>query len=166
MNQYLNQAREWFAGLAPRERLMVGACAIFVVFAILYYGIWNSLANAHHKREKALAESRALATRLEVIGAEAMKARRSGGGAVNRSMSLLSAVDQSSKSGTLSKPPSRLQPEGDAEVRVWLEDVNFDGVLRWINELETRYGVMVQTVDIDQQSSPGLVNARLSLVRP
>jgi general secretion pathway protein M len=168
MKPYLNQLREWFTGLAPRERLMVGACAVFVLFTILYYGIWNTLAGAHTRREKALADSRALATRLEIIGAEVTRARRSGGGAgsVNRSMSLLSAVDQASKSGTLSKPPSRMQPEGDAEVRVWLEDVNFDGLLRWIHELETRYGVTVQTVDIDKESAPGLVNARLSLVRP
>lgn len=168
MKQFLNQLREWFASLAPRERLMVSGCAVFVVFSILYFGLWDSLAGAHAKREKELTASRALATRLEFIGAEVQKSRRSGagGGSVNRSMSLLSAVDQSSKSGTLSKPPSRLQPEGDSEVRVWLEDTNFDGVLRWINELEARYGVIAEQVDIDKESAPGLVNARLSLVRP
>lgn len=164
----LARLREWLSTLAPRERVMVGIAAAFTVFTILYLGIWEPLAIAHATRAENLATARAQANRLETVGAEAQKLRRSGGSpiAVNRSMSLLSAVDQATKSGTLAKPPARLQPEGDAEVKVWLEDINFDGLLRWITELETRYGVSVKTVDIDRESAPGLVNARLSLVRP
>lgn len=167
MNAYIIQFKEWFAALAPRERTLVSIAAAFTVFTILYLGVWETLANAHYGREKSLSEARALATRLEVIGAEALKARMSGGGAVSNSgMSLLSVVDQAGKSGTLSKPPTRLQPEGDREVKVWLEDTTFDGVVRWIAELETRHGVSAQTVDIEKESAPGLVNARLSLIRP
>lgn len=165
---YLTRLREWLATLAPRERLMVGIAAAFSVFTALYLGIWEQLAGAHQQRAENLAQARAQATRLEAVGAESLQLRRAGnaGVAVNRNLSLLSAVDQASKSGTLGKPPARLQPEGDAEVKVWLEDVNFDGVVRWIAELETRYGVSVKTVDIERESAPGLVNARLSLVRP
>lgn len=168
MKQYLAQLKEWFAALAPRERLMVGGCAAFTVFTLLYLGLWQPLAGAHQQREAALESARALAVRLESIGAAAQKAHRSGnaGASANRNLSLLSAVDQAGKSGTLSKPPSRLQPEGDNEVKVWLEGVTFDGVVRWIAELESRYGIVAQTVDIQKESTPGLVSARLSLVRP
>lgn len=168
MKQYLAQLQEWFNGLAPRERLMVGAGAIFTVFALLYLGVWEPLANAHHQQAENLAASQALAQRLEAISAEVSKSRSSSnsGAAVNRSLSLLSAVDQAGKSGSLSKPPTRLQPEGDNEVKVWIEDTSFDGVLRWIAELESRYGVAAQTVDLEKESAPGLVNARLSLIRP
>jgi general secretion pathway protein M len=75
-------------------------------------------------------------------------------------------VDLSARAGTLSKPPSRIQPEGEREVRVWLEAVSFDSLLRWIGELETRYGIQVQTADIERAERPGLVDARLTLVRP
>lgn len=168
MNVYLTQLREWFLALAPRERVMVAVAAVFSVFTLLYLGLWEPLANAHYKRAEALKASRALASRLEVIAAEAARHGGAGGGsAANRSLSLLAAVDQSSKlGGTLGKPPSRLQPEGDNEVKVWIEAANFDALVRWIAELETRYGVSAQTVDIDKESAPGSVNARLTLVRP
>lgn len=166
MNAYLTQFKEWFAALAPRERVMVAVAGVFTVFTVLYLGLWEPLANAHEKRAEALKASRALASRLEVIAAEAARHQGNGGAAANRNLSLLSAVDQASKSGTLGKPPSRLQPEGENEVKVWIEAANFDALVRWIAELETRYGVSAQTVDVDKESAPGTVNARLTLVRP
>lgn len=164
----LRELQEWFRGLAPRERVLVGVGAAVVAVTVLFLGIWEPLTKAHHKREADLGSARVLAQRLEEIGAELQQNRASGnGGAVAaRSMSLLSAVDQSSKGGALNKPLSRIQPEGDNEVKVWLEGVSFDGLLRWISELETRYGVSAQTVDIEKDPTPGLVSARLSLVRP
>lgn len=166
--QQIAQWREKYAALEPRERVMVAFAAAFAVFTILYLGIWEQLAGAHARRAGELEAARAMATRLETVDAQLQQARRagSGGAAATRGLSLLSAVDQASKSGTLGKPPARLQPEGDAEVRVWIEDTSFDSVVRWIAELETRYGVVAQTVDIERQPTAGAVNARLSLVRP
>ncbi|HVT35838.1 MAG TPA: type II secretion system protein M [Nevskiaceae bacterium] len=167
MNAYIQQLRDWLATLAPRERVLVLVAAVCAGIALLDLALWEPLVHAHEKREKSLAESRALAQRLESLAPDAMRARGGGGGAnaALRSMSLLAAVDQSAKSGTLSKPPTRLQPEGDDEVKVWLEATAFDSVLRWINELDTRYGITAQTIDIDKESTPGQVNVRLSLVR-
>ena len=168
MNAYLAAAQEWFRGLAPRERVIVTAGAALLLLTILFLGIWEPLTKAHHQREQDLLSARALAQRLEVLGAEVQKMRASGaGGAIaGGETTLLTAVDQASKSGTLNKPLSRIQPEGDNEVRVWLDGVAFDALLRWIGELEGRYGISVQTVDIEKDAVPGQVNVHLSLVRP
>lgn len=166
MKAYLARWREWFNALAPRERWLTGAGGITAVFTLSYLLVWDPLVSAHSSREEALNNARALAQRLEQVGADAQRNRGGGGGAINRSVSLLSAVDQAAKSGSLGKAPSRLQAEGDKEVKVWIEDVSFDGLLRWIMELQTRQGIVVQTADIEKESAPGLVNARLSLVRP
>ena len=98
--------------------------------------------------------------------AEVISRGARGGGVIGSGVSLLSAVDQASKSGTLSKAPSRLQPDGENQVRVWLEDTQFDALLRWMLELQDNYGLKIEVVDIERQPTPGLVNARLSLTRP
>ncbi|HUP92052.1 MAG TPA: type II secretion system protein GspM [Solimonas sp.] len=165
MKQLWLQANEWFAQLAQRERWMVAAGAVVVIAAILFAGVWEPLAKADRTRAEALDAARATAARIEELASLA-KRGQSGAGAANRSMSLLSAVDQASKSGTLPKPPARIQPEGEKEIRVWLEDVPFEGVVRWLAELETRYGIAAQNAEIERESAPGLVNARLTLVRP
>ena len=82
-----------------------------------------------------------------------------------RAEKIATVVDQATKNGTLGKAPSRLQPEGDAEVRVWLDGISFDALVRWLSDLETRQGVRVQNADIEKQDAPGTVNVRLSLVR-
>lgn len=165
MNAYLTRLREWLDSLAPRERTLVLAAAVVVGIGLLDLVIWEPLARAHERREQGLVTARALASKLEALSADAARAQGNGGGGAGRGMSLLAAVDQASKSGTLSKPPTRLQPEGDGEVKVWIEGTGFESVVRWIAELESRYGITVQTVDIEKESTPGQVNARLSLVR-
>lgn len=166
MNAAITQLQEWFRSLAPRERLLVSVGSVVVAITILYLGIWEPLNKAHTKREADLATAQALAQRLEVIAATVQGSRANGTPAIDSSASLLSAVDQASKSGTLGKPLSRIQPEGDSEVKVWIDGVNFEALIRWISELEGHYGISIRTADIDKDTLPGQVNARLSLVRP
>lgn len=166
MKQYLTRLQEWHAGLAQRERWMVTVCALAVTVAVLFLGVWEPLTQAHYGRESSLDASRNLAQRLEQIAADAQRARASGSVPVMTGGSLISVVDQASKSGTLGKQPRNLQPEGNNEVKVWIESVGFDALVRWLAELETRYGIQAQTVDIERLPTSGLVNARLSLTRP
>ncbi|PTU31929.1 hypothetical protein CJD38_04390 [Stenotrophobium rhamnosiphilum] len=167
MNAVMTQLQDWFRTLAPRERLLVSVGGVVIAITILYLGIWEPLSKAHDKRETDLAASQALAQRLEVIASTVQKAQANGGGPViNNGASLLSTVDQASKSGTLGKPLSRIQPEGDSEVKVWVDAVNFEALVRWISELESRNGISIKTADVEKSTLPGTVNARLSLVRP
>lgn len=160
------QARERFLALQSRERWMLGVGVIALLLTVLYLAIWEPLVQAREQRALALESSRAIAIRLEQA---AQQLRASAGNnpaaTAGRGLSLLAAVDQASKQGTLGKSPTRVQPEGDREVRVWFEDVPFDGMVRWLHELQTRYGISVQTMDVEPQSGPGQVNVRLSLVR-
>ena len=58
----------------------------------------------------------------------------------------------------------RVQPDGTNKARVWLENANFDVVIGWLEELERRYGVTVETVTFEKQQEAGLVDARISFL--
>lgn len=165
MKMYFERFRAWWATLARREQRMLAAGAVFVAGAVLYLGVWEPVAQAGRERQLALEDARALATMLETLAVEVQRGRGTGTGTAGAGQSLLSVVDQSRRASALTKPPSRLQPEGDAMVRIWLEDVPFDALLRWLGDLQLRYGVRVDTADIERESGPGLVNARIALVR-
>jgi general secretion pathway protein M len=163
MNAYLERFRTWWSGLAERERqvLAVGAVALGLILAYLL--VWEPLAGARQQQQTDLQAARALAGQLESL---APLAPRGGAAAVSGAgQSLLAVIDQTRKTSAITKPPSRLQPQGDDTVRIWLEDVPFDALLRWLGELQARYGVRVDDADIERESGPGLVNARLTLVR-
>lgn len=166
MKDAWERLRAWWGTLAPREQRVLGAGAIVVAGAILYLGVWEPLAQARRDRQLALEDARALAAQLEALAVEIQGGRGgAAAGTVGAGQSLLAVVDQSRRASALTKPPSRLQPEGDGVVRIWLEDVPFEALLRWLGDLQLRYGVRVDTADIERESGPGLVNARITLVR-
>ncbi len=158
---------ERYRELQPRERVMVAAGVVVVLLTLIYLVLWEPAANARSKQLAALADERALAERLETIAATVQKARAAGVGAVQgREQSLLTLLDQQGKSPELGKPPSRMQPEGDNEVKVWFEDVPFDALVRWMAVLETRNGVQIVGAELERRAGAGLVNARLTVTRP
>ncbi len=163
MKQALAQLQQWFNGLERRERLLVSIGAVLVGITLLYLMLWEPIAKAHVHREADLASARQLAQRIELLAAQSRSSPNPG---INRSLSLLAAVDQSSKSGVLNKPLARIQPEGDTEVKVWLEAVPFDALLRWVDQLQTRDGIIVRSAQIEKDAASGAVGAQLSLVRP
>ena len=166
LRDLLQQGRVRFEALSQRERWIVGGGGIALLLTVIYLSIVEPLANAHRSRLEALDSSRALASRLEAAAvAVSGAARKTGAAQQGRNMSLLAAVDQSTKAGSLGKAPERLQPEGDTEVKIWFDDVPFDNLVRWLADLQTRYGIAVQSLDIEAQPSVGLVDARLSLTR-
>lgn len=162
MNAALERFRAWWSSLVERERrvLSVGGAALALI--VLYVGVWEPLSGAVRRGQNELQAARAMASQLETL---ATAVPRAGGATAGADQSLLAVIDQSRKSSAITKPPSRLQPEGDNTVRIWLEDVPFDGLMRWIGELQARYGVRVESVEIERESGPGLVNARLTLMR-
>lgn len=161
MNPAIEQWRARWASLAERERRMLGAGASVLALVIAYVGIYEPVAGARHQRAVALQASRALAARIEQLAA----APRSAAAPAGQGQSLLAIVDQSLKGSAIGKPPSRLQPEGETTVRLWLEDVPFESLVRWLNELQERYGVRVDNAEVERESGPGLVSARLTLAR-
>ena len=160
----LEQLRTRWTALTDRERRIVTLGGIALGLILVYLVLWAPVAKARHAREVALKESHTLAVQLEKLATEVQR-HRGGSSPVATHQSLLALVDQTRKASSLTKPPSRLEPEGDTTVRIWMEDVPFDALVRWLGDLQTRYGVRVDTADIERTSGSGLVSARLTLMK-
>ncbi|MEQ1440556.1 type II secretion system protein M [Fontimonas sp. SYSU GA230001] len=163
MKTLVEQLREALLSRSPRERIMLLAAALVVACTLLYLLVWEPLVTADLQRKAALERARLTAARIEEIAVRVQS--MSAGRRTDRNTSLLAAVDQTSRSPTLGKAPSRLQPEGDREVKIWIDDVPFDNLLRWLQELDTRYGITPASAEIERAAAAGVVNVRLTLVR-
>ena len=60
---------------------------------------------------------------------------------------------------------SRLQPESDDAVVVYLEDQRFSSVLRWILQLRENNMIWINSANIESEEVDGLVTAQLSFIR-
>lgn len=156
--------KEWFMGLAPRERLMVSVAAGAVALVLVYLLAWMPLAARTAHLEQGVAEQQALKQWMQRAAAEARQLRGSAVAASgNQGHSLLAVVDETAKQAKLGPAVKRIQPEGQDLVRVSLEQAPFDDVVTWLAGLQQSQGVRVVDATVDRQATTGQVNARITL---
>jgi len=159
--------KAWWLGLQANERrtLSVGGAALLVI--LLYFGAWAPLRDDAAQMEKQVQELQALKRWMEQASQQANRLQSRASTQNKRSgRSWLSVVDQAAKRGRLGGNLKRLEPDGKAGVKVWLEQVSFDDMARWLVGLEQQYRLAVATITIDRQTESGRVNARMTLRGP
>ena len=57
-------------------------------------------------------------------------------------------------------PITRLQPEADTRVRVWMSDVDFTSLVNWLYVLTQQSGAVISSISIDRTPQPGQVNVQ------
>ncbi|ORE86243.1 General secretion pathway M protein [Oceanococcus atlanticus] len=158
--------REWFDNLAPRERWIVSAGG--VVFALMMYFllVWDPLSQKAARLHNDLADARDLVSFMQSTRQQVAQLGGQNAGAPQSSgRSLLSDVDSSSKRNGLGDKIKRIQPEGQTSVRVWIEGVPFEQLLRWMDQLQNQLGIVLSDGSLDRDDIAGTVKARLTLVR-
>ena len=159
--------KDWFDTLQPREQVSVMIGGVFVVFAVLYFGLWAPLSRS----SETLGES--VATWERSIG-ELRRIVAAGGGAgpstptlPNTGQSLVVIVDSTLAQRSLSGALQRSQPTGQNGIRVEFQNASFDDLVLWLGDLSGRYGLRVQSgnFSVSTQSNPGRVNASLTIER-
>ena len=158
--------RERWQQLAPRERMLVSLAAGVMAVMLAYLLIWQPLFGSTARLREEVAGQRDLLQWLQSIEPEVQQLRGArsirGPGAGG---SLMSLVDQTSSASGLKPFVTRIQPEGDKEVRVWLEQAPYDEVMRWLIALEMDAGVRILEFSVTRGPAPGLVGARINLQR-
>lgn len=157
----------WWAGLAPRERVVLAGGAVLLLLVVLWLMIWEPLAQ---KREQLRADISSLSADLswmkQVAGQVKRRAAQQGntGNGAAAGGSVLTLVEVSARAAGLRESLERVQPEGQG-ARLWFNDTSFDGLLRWLAELEQRHGLQISQLAVDAAAAPGVVSARV-LVEP
>jgi general secretion pathway protein M len=157
--------KNWFLSLTQRERLMVQAAASVMFVFIFYLLVINPISTSYSKNKKNVAN--AMQT-LEWMRAASVEVKQLRGGRVlpNQKQGkqfILSTVDSSAKKSGLGGVMKREQPEGDSGVRVWFENAAFDDLIKWLATIESKHGLLVNEINVEQTESTGLVNARIFL---
>lgn len=157
--------REWWEGLATRERLILLSGGALLTVMLLWALLWQPLVSEVRRMENEVAAQRENLRWMQASAAELQQLR--GGGAQATAglggRSLLGVADQSARSAGLGSGLKRIEPDGADAVRVRLEGVSFDKVILWLDGLARDAGVIASSVTVERTEAPGLVNVRLSL---
>lgn len=149
-----------FNSLEKREKTAVLALAAFFAILILYFAMWSPI-YAYHQDSLQKRDTQFSLIQYMRAGEKRARSSSSSQKAKPTGQSLITEISNSAQK--LGIKPNRMQPEGENSVSIWFDNVVFNDLINWIEQLNEREGVDIQQISIDRQDNPGTVNARLVL---
>ncbi|RRS07244.1 type II secretion system protein M [Pseudoalteromonas sp. J010] len=145
------QVINYWQGLKEQEqKLLIFAGAVFVVF-VLVMGIFRPLNQAVNDAELKLQRNHEL---VNWVGQSVNKLKANSPTRVTSSGSISQVVN--STRSRFKIDISKMQPNGDA-LRLTIDNVEFNQLIAWVDELTNRHGVRVENLDLTQGNTPGFV---------
>jgi len=161
--QYSLKARRWYWGLPARDRLIVNFVGFFAVFALVYMLIWSPLKDSADQAVLKWQNKQAVVEWIrtnEAIARSVQSNQRGQGSASQRGgQSLLTVVNSSAQRNNIAL--KRFEPDGDEKLRVWLENVNFNNSVTWLNSLKNDYGITVSNISVETRGTAGTVDVKI-----
>jgi general secretion pathway protein M len=155
---WISRGRTWWEDRAPREQALL---LVLAATGLLWGALVGVVAPLQQARAEAQSEIRLygeLATRLRAAG-PALKAPSA---STIRSQPVQMIVTLTASESALRI--RQIEQQG-AVTSVVLDAVDFNRLVQWLDRLERDAGVTVAAGRIERQTMPGIVNARLSLMR-
>ncbi|MGA3158872.1 MAG: type II secretion system protein M [Steroidobacteraceae bacterium] len=150
----------WFQELEPRERQMVLGGAIIVVLILIYsllvplHRQVNAAQVRFSERQRDLLWLQSVAPQLAALKSAS---------ASHGSESLVVLTDRIARGAGLASAIKGNQQSEDGSLSVHLEQAPFDAFTAWAGELVQQHGVQLVSASIEATSTPGLINATVTL---
>jgi type II secretory pathway component PulM len=77
--------------------------------------------------------------------------------------SLLARAERAVRRAGLGTASAGIEPHGENQVRIVLEQAPFEALARWLHALAEHDGLEAERVAIERGGRPGIVNARITL---
>jgi general secretion pathway protein M len=152
----MNELKARFNALTDREQILVIISAVVVLIGVFYFAIWKPLNSGIDREQKLLSNQATLLTWVKSQSARAAQLRQSSG-VKPFTGSLPQAVNRTTSRHGIAI--SRMQPQGEEELQVWVDEAEFNSVLAWLQALENM-GVLIKQVDIAEADQGGIVRIR------
>ncbi|MHB8455423.1 MAG: type II secretion system protein GspM [Acidiferrobacterales bacterium] len=152
--------------LEARERLALSIAASALAVFLFYVLLWSPMEHDLKRLRVEVPQDRARLTVMRAQALQLAQLRASGAATHTSGGAILATLEQSAASHGLKQALTRMEPDGATGARLTLENVPFNSLVTWLNELRTNSGVRIESASIDAQTSPGMVNVRLQLRGP
>ena len=165
----LESLKNYWQQLEPRERVILGWGSLVGALILFYALIWQPWHKAIAHMEEALQGRRAA---LVWMRQQSEMVKRSGNDqpAVmirGQDQSLLSIIEQTARNNRVGESIQQMAPgANDNEVRVVMEQTNFNQWVRWIDMLFKQYGVNIKQLSAERDGDePNVAEIRVTFVR-
>ncbi len=162
----MNRLKEYFNGLEARERNLVIVAAVMLAVALPYQFIWKPFTEGlDDARIRVQAQRKQLIT-MKQQAREIRKLRGVGSIDVQPGKQFLNnLINTAAKRNGLANSLN-IKSDSENNLRISMDNVPFDNVMNWLDQLVTRGGVVVRKLTVDRQPTPGRINVTVYLEVP
>lgn len=148
----------WHDQLGERDRLVLRVLGVFLLAVLLVVMVARPALDFADRAQGRLKEEREL---LAWLQGNASAAHAAAPATAERTGSMVTLVTDTARENDVQV--RRFEPDGDNGVRVWLEGAQFNAVVKWLYQLEETHAIRAAEINIERESQPGMVSARLTL---
>lgn len=154
----------WWQGRQARERVLLAAGGVALLATLYFLLIVEPLTAREARLNKAIAGEietqawlEAQRPRLTTADTSTPRERLPDGA------SLLAAINESAAASEVSAQLTRVTPAGARGASLSFSEVPYATFMRWLLDLDARYGARVERIRLERAEAPGIVNVDLSL---
>lgn len=155
-----------FDQLPRRDQQGLVIIGIALLLGLLYFAVWRPVTGFHAEALADHEQARSLVTWMESNRAAIQQLAENRPSArpatrISSSRELMSLVTSSASEAGIKL--QRFEPSGENAIRLWLEDVPFNSVAAWLEQLTGEHGIVIDQAALDRADKPGMISARLTL---
>lgn len=158
--------KTWYLSLQPRERQVLAAGAAFLGVFLLYAAVLHPFYAGKSRLAQHVQDQRDFLTWVRPISLQVQSLRGQQPASLPNGQSLLAVVSSSATGAGFGDALKQAQTNNDGSVRLQLQAVGFDNLVRWLDQLHRQYGLSAREFTAQRGKSPGTVDATLTLQAP
>jgi general secretion pathway protein M len=145
--------------LNDRDRIALKALSIFFGLLICWLFI-TAVFDWKQHRQSAYEETRALLTWMHTQEPLARQAAQlSSNASSSTAQSLLATINAIAQTHNIAV--KRIEPDGEHDVRLWLENIAYHDMVLWLFELEKQKNIHIKQITINTQGASGYVSGTI-----
>lgn len=158
--------KELLENISTRERGFLGVGVTLAVFFLLYFLIIEPIGKGFAKYKTEVPKKRETLVWMQTARREVVKLMAAGTGTQKGKSysSPLVTIEKTAKQWKLDTSLKRVEPEGENNVKVWIEEAIFDDLVLWLQLLRNEYHIDVASINVDKKDATGYVDARITFV--
>ena len=153
----------WYLSHTTRDQTIIKFVTILVLLTFVWAIILQPLLNWHAQQKSSERFMYSLLTTIKNNTNELVQTKSDFNKTSTTNTAIVPIITRTANLNEIQL--SRLQPESDDAVVVYLEDQRFSSVLRWILQLRENNMIRINSANIESEEVDGLVTAQLSFIR-
>ena len=163
MRQY-DELKAWYQSLEQREQRILAAGAVFVVAMVLYLALLAPYFASRHRLQTEILQRQGEIAWMGPAAVQLQALRGQQPSGIPSNQSLLAVVTRSAADAGFSQMMKQAQTGNDGSVRVQMQGVGFDNLIRWLGTLRRQYGISVRDLTAQKAATAGNVDTTLTIV--